>query len=276
MHLITGLTGSLGTALCDNILVNTNHTIIGTYCNDCKYAQFNCLYSKYINTRIFLYKTNLIDTKAFEHKLLTIFKNHKIDYVIHCAAMKYVNICEDNINDVISANISSSEVLVQIAKNNNVKNLIGLSTDKTIQPTNFYGMSKLCMEHIILKYGFGVYRGVNFFNSSGSVIDLWKLQTNQKKKIKCNKDCYRYFITLDKAAKDILQNIDSKTIILPDNIMYINIGNLAEAFAKRYNVMIEYDHCDKTEKNVEDIDSSILFTEIDVDGCETLFSKYLT
>ena len=46
----------------------------------------------------------------------TIFDENKIDCVIHCAAIKYIDICEENMNECIKVNITGTYNLCHQAK----------------------------------------------------------------------------------------------------------------------------------------------------------------
>ena len=74
-----------------------------------------------------------------------------------------------------------SEVTYNLASKYGISDVISISTDKAINPSNIYGMSKRLMEEMSLENGFTVVSGVNFFGSTGSVLDIWFEQVNADK-----------------------------------------------------------------------------------------------
>ena len=69
-----------------------------------------------------------------------------IDYVIHAAALKHVNLGEYNPMEVVKTNIVGAQNIVDTCLDKKIKNVIALSTDKASSPINLYGASKLCSD----------------------------------------------------------------------------------------------------------------------------------
>ena len=110
-----------------------------------------------------------------------------VDIVVHAAALKHVTAAEYNPFEFIKTNVLGSQNIVDACINNNVSNVIALSTDKAVAPANLYGASKLCSDKIFLSANnikgsknikFSVVRYGNVFVSRRSVI---KIFLNQKK-----------------------------------------------------------------------------------------------
>src|SRR5688572_20597569 len=66
-----------------------------------------------------------------------------IDTVVHAAAMKHVPIAEYNPTECIRTNINGAENLIQACLENDVQDVVALSTDKAAAPINLYGATKL-------------------------------------------------------------------------------------------------------------------------------------
>ena len=66
-----------------------------------------------------------------------------VDYVVHAAALKQVNIAEYNPMECIKTNIGGAENVVKAAISSNVARVIALSTDKASDPISLYGATKL-------------------------------------------------------------------------------------------------------------------------------------
>lgn len=270
--LITGITGFLGRNLVKHIKKHSlSYNICGIGNSEKKIVFF-----KRTHPEIKVYKMNISD-EDFKNCLRTIMKKENIHYVIHSAAMKYVEICEHNPIETIKTNVLASKVIIDLCIESKVKNLLCLSTDKSNTPFNIYGMSKNIMERMVLSEGYSIYQGANFFGSDGSVIDIW---FNQK----CNNipltvtdlNHVRYFNDIEHICDKIIKGLDKKCIILPDYVYKIQLGTLLTAFQKKF----EYNKVQlmgKTtyEKAIEELDPSITdIRELDIDGTLTLLNDY--
>ena len=73
-----------------------------------------------------------------------------VDIIIHAAALKHVPISEYNPTEFIKTNIIGSQNIIEASLNNNVSNVIALSTDKAVSPLNLYGATKLVADKLLL------------------------------------------------------------------------------------------------------------------------------
>jgi len=109
---------------------------------------------------------------------------HRVDYVIHTAALKHVNILEYNPSEAIATNIIGTQNVVDAAIDQRVEKLLLISTDKSANPTSLYGATKLCAEKITVGGNFygspntklSAIRFGNIFGSRGSFVELIKRQ----------------------------------------------------------------------------------------------------
>lgn len=201
-------------------------------------------------------KTYLIDlsSERFGTDIDSIIKTHNINYIIHSAAMKHVDICQENPIMALRVNTIASDTLIKIAKHNNVTNLVALSTDKSNNPCNIYGIAKYIMQENVLANGYSVYQGANLFWSDGSVLDIWFNQYIKNKPLTIrNPNHIRYFNTIDHVCDKIFKNINKKgIIILPDRVYVIKLGDLFETFGEYFKyqssqIIDQYDY----EKEIE-------------------------
>lgn len=254
--LITGITGFLGRNLVNYIqnIKKMDCNIIGTAYSESKYAYFKKQFPSV--------KSYMVDLGSSDigSDLETIIKKHDINYIIHCAAMKHVDICQENPVRAIKVNTIASHIIIDLAKKYNIKNMIALSTDKTNNPCNTYGMAKFIMQENVISNNFSVYQGANFFWSDGSVLDVWLNQVAKKRPITIrNSNHTRYFNTIDHVCEKIMENIDEKNkIILPDYVYVINMKDLLDAFCQYFNyynveTIPEYDY----EKNIEELKDDV-------------------
>lgn len=246
--LITGITGFFGKSFCHYLSTRDNYTIIGTAHSEHKLAHF-----KKSNPQVKVYVIDLA-SERIESELTHIVNDHQIDYIIHAAAMKHVDICQDHPLMAHQVNAVASDILMKVAKRHKVKNVIGLSTDKANNPCNTYGMVKYIMQESLLANNYSVYQGANFFWSDGSVLDIWFNQYIRSKPLTLrNANHVRYFNTIYHVCDKIYHHLNAtKTIILPDYVYVICLNDLLEAFKEYFN----YHHVESTpayhyEKQVE-------------------------
>ncbi len=239
--LIIGITGFLGRNLSKMLWFKykEKYKIIGTGLSPNKINQFKITRRNWGAVEDDI-PCHCIDIVYDMDKLDFIMKNNKIDYIIHCAALKYIDIAEKDPSKCIDINIVGTKNIITLANKYNVDNLVALSTDKANVPINTYGMTKYLMEQMILQYNYSIYQGVNFFWSDGSVLDIWYRQIRRKEKL-CVTDLNqeRYYSSVEDICNDIINNISTKKIVItPTNIFKIKLNDL-------FNSMIQFFNYDK-------------------------------
>ena len=176
--LITGGTGSLGTALTRRIFRDySNVKRVVIFSRD-EQKQFQMAQefpeSKYPAIRYFIG-----DIRDFS-RLKRALKD--IDLVIHTAAMKHVHIAEYNPMECIKTNVLGAENLINACLDTEVKKVVALSTDKAAAPINLYGATKLTSDKLFIAANnirgrndidFSVVRYGNVMGSNGSVIPFF-------------------------------------------------------------------------------------------------------
>ena len=73
-----------------------------------------------------------------------------VDYVIHAAALKQVPAAEYNPTECIKTNVHGAENVIQAALENDVSQVVALSTDKAANPINLYGATKLASDKLFV------------------------------------------------------------------------------------------------------------------------------
>ena len=165
-----------------------------------------------------------------------------VDVAIHAAALKQVDTAEYNPSEFIQTNIIGTQNIVDVAINQNVRKVIGLSTDKASSPINLYGATKLCAEKIILAANnikgkknitFSVARYGNVTSSRGSVIPRFYEQKKRGELQITDTRMTRFNISLQESADFVLKclkNSKGGEVFIPKMASY-NILNLAKALA---------------------------------------------
>ena len=172
-----------------------------------------------------------------------------VDYVVHAAALKQVDIAEYNPMECIKTNIGGAENVVKAALSTKVVKVISLSTDKASDPINLYGATKLTSDKIFVSANniaggknptrFSVVRYGNVAGSRGSVVPIFKNLIDQgSKELPITDDkMTRFWITLDQAVEFVLKSFEMMLggeIFVP-KIPSIKIVDLAKAMAPKLN-----------------------------------------
>lgn len=176
--LITGGTGSFGNHFVEYALKHYKPKKIIIYSRD-EYKQFvmQNKFKEYTNIlRFFI--GDVRDKARFNRAL------NGVDYVIHAAAMKQVPACEYNPIEAIKTNINGAMNIIDgVLDAPSVKKVVALSTDKSVNPINLYGGTKLVSDKLFTAanayvgnrdLSFSVVRYGNVAGSRGSVIPFFK------------------------------------------------------------------------------------------------------
>jgi UDP-N-acetylglucosamine 4,6-dehydratase len=142
-----------------------------------------------------------------------------VNYVIHAAALKHVDVCAYNPEEAKKTNVDGAINVVNAAINSGVQKVLAISSDKAVNPTNTYGASKLLGDYLFTdgnvlsgKGGtkFSVIRFGNFIDSSQSVIPYFNKLKNDRSGVLPITDCRmtRYFISLENAVECALKSLE--------------------------------------------------------------------
>ncbi len=234
--LITGGTGTFGKAFLKKIINKfPNIPRIVIYSRD-EYKQWEMMndfpLDKFPQLRFFL--GDIRDFKRFSIAL------NGIDTVIHAAALKQVPAAEYNPIEFIRTNVLGTENIVQACLDNEVKQVISLSTDKAAAPINLYGATKLCADKLIIAANnilgskdikFSVVRYGNVLGSRGSVIPLFLEKSKQGEIPITDINMTRFNISIDEAVNFVITVFDDALggeIFVPKLASY-KIKDVAEA-----------------------------------------------
>jgi len=138
-------------------------------------------------------------------RIYTVTKD--IDIVFHAAALKQVPTVESHPYEAVKTNIFGAYNVVKASVARKVKNVIAVSTDKSVKPVNAMGMTKALQEKIILSDDltkdttkFCCVRYGNVLGSRGSVIPLWNSKIDSKQPLPItHKEMTRFLLTLSDA-----------------------------------------------------------------------------
>ncbi len=209
--LVTGAGGSIGSELCRQIIQLNPKRLLLLELNE--YALYNIRDElKYFDSKKI---TSLLANIQDQSNLETILETFKVETVYHAAAYKHVPLVEENICEGIKNNVFGTISVVKACINKKVSNLVFISSDKAVRPTNIMGASKrlaeMCMQGICEQFSnnisnFSIVRFGNVLESSGSVIPKFKNQIKEGGPVTLtHKDVTRYFMTVNEAAQLVIQ-----------------------------------------------------------------------
>lgn len=210
--LVTGAGGSIGSELCRQIIKLKPNKLLLLDLNEFSlYKIEDELKNKQNNIKIISLLMNVQD----QEKLERIFEIFKVDTVYHSAAYKHVPLVEENICEGLRNNVFSTLAVTKASVSKKVSNLVLISSDKAVRPTNVMGVSKriseLCMQGVYdntknIITNFSIVRFGNVLKSSGSVIPKFKKQINEGGPVTLtHKEVTRYFMTVTEAAQLVIQ-----------------------------------------------------------------------
>ena len=226
--LITGGGGSIGSELFKQINLYNPKQIVVLDNNENHIYNLH-LYLKEIKSN---FNCRLILASACDKKIINnLFNTYKFDLVFHAAAYKHVPIVEENIIAGLKNNIFSTKLIADASIKYRVKNVILISSDKAVRPTNLMGVSKRISELIFKSSNlnksnnctiFSMVRFGNVLESSGSVVPLFKKQIADGGPVTLtHRDITRYFMTIKEAVQLLLQ---SPTISKGGEILLLEMG----------------------------------------------------
>ena len=229
--LITGGTGSLGNKLVEKLLPFEPKKIIIFSRNEKVQHEMRM---KYPNLEYRL--------GAVEDYNAVMLATYGVDIVFHCGATKHVNIGEIQPIQTCNVNVIGSMNVVSAAIKNNVKTVVGISTDKACNPYNVYGLTKHLMERMFFEANkksdtkFFIVRYGNVLGSNGSVVPFWINAAKKDETLKVtDPNMTRFYFTLDDAVDLIFDSLkDGDTsVIYSIKMAALKLGDLAEVISSK-------------------------------------------
>ena len=236
--LITGGTGSLGTALTKKLLQTNVDTIRIFSRDELKQVQM----SSSINDDRLRF---LIGDVRDKNRLSRALKD--IDIVIHAAALKQVPVIEYNPFESVKTNVYGSQNLIESCLDNGIEKALAVGTDKAVSPFNTYGATKFLMERLFISANY--YKGNNDINfqcvrygnvlgSRGSLVPTLVNQIKSGKKVTItDPNMTRFNITMDDALELIFRALRDGTggeVFIPKLKAY-KIADMRDAIKELLN-----------------------------------------
>jgi len=235
--LITGGTGSLGTALTKHLLKNKVDTIRIYSRDEWKQTQMK---SEINDKRLRFLIGDVRDKPRLERAM------EDIDIVFHTAALKHVPVAEYNPFEFVKTNVYGTQNVIEACLDNKVEIALGIGTDKAVSPLNTYGATKLLMERLFISANY--YKGLrktrfvcvrygNVLGSRGSIVPLFVEKISKGQKIPItDENMTRFNITMSQALDLVFRAAKSGQggeIFIP-KLMAYKVADMKDAIMKLF------------------------------------------
>ena len=205
--LITGGTGSIGHGLIKQ-LIKFKPKQIRIFSND--ENSIVEIKESIGNNKIFQFMVGDVRDKD---RLNLAIRN--VDIIFHAAAMKHIDICEQNPFDAVKTNVVGTSNILEASIIEEVEKFVFISTDKATNPSTTLGGSKLLAERLTLDAGtyigkgktkFAIVRFGNVLGSRGSVFQIFQKQIQNLMPLTVtDARMTRFIMSISEASKMILK-----------------------------------------------------------------------
>ena len=181
-----------------------------------------------------------------------VLARHGIDTVFHAAAYKHVPIIERQPEQGVETNVFGTLNVVRAAIDAGVRDVVLVSTDKAVRPTNAMGATKRVAEMILQAMTreqsttrLSMVRFGNVLGSSGSVVPKFKRQIAAGGPVTLtHPDITRFFMTIPEAAQLVLQAgaiAEGGDVFVLDMGEPVRIADLARSMVHLYGRSLRED-----------------------------------
>jgi O-antigen biosynthesis protein WbqV len=207
--LVTGAGGSIGAELCRQV------------------AAFHCAHLTMLDfSETSLFEIDREMSETYPHmsrhavlcdvrnaaRVTQSFTSEKPDLVFHAAALKHVSMVEQHPCEGVLTNVIGTWNVAEASKASGAGQMVLISTDKAVDPTNVMGATKRLAESVIQAQQnagqgarFSAVRFGNVLGSGGSVVPIFKSQIERGGPVTVtHPDMERFFMTIPEASQLVL------------------------------------------------------------------------
>lgn len=204
--LITGGTGTFGSRLAQIVAANFGCKAIRIFSRD-ELKQHD-MRQRLADDRVRYFIGDVRDPERVARAV------QGVDIIIHAAAMKQVPTCEYNPFEAVKTNILGAQHIIDAAIDQQIQQVMAVSTDKAVNPINLYGATKLCAERIFVQGNsyagprptrMSCVRYGNVLGSRGSVVPVFLEQRRQGTVTVTDERMTRFWLTVDQAVWFVLK-----------------------------------------------------------------------
>jgi len=213
--LVTGAGGSIGSELCRQILKLKPQTLL--LVDQSEYALYEIHQELLEKVQALgegaVQLVPLLASVRDAERMREVITTWSPDTIYHAAAYKHVPLVEHNPAEALKNNVYGTRTVAQLAAEHGVSDVVLVSTDKAVRPTNIMGASKRLAELVLQamaaepsKTTFSMVRFGNVLGSSGSVVPKFRQQIKNGGPITLtHPEVTRFFMTIPEAAQLVIQ-----------------------------------------------------------------------
>ena len=222
--LVTGAAGSIGSALCRQIIEYRTGKLV---CVDQSERGLELLQRELLDRGIQTGIVALVADVGDVDAMQQCFSAHQIEFVFHAAARKHVPEMESKEVEAVTNNIFALASLLDVAEEHSCRAFVLISSDKAVNPASVMGATKRAGELILASRPLKTMRCVsvrfgNVLGSSGSVVPILQDQLRRGQPLTItHADARRLFMTSREAVSLLLQAF---TIGSPGDILVLEMG----------------------------------------------------
>lgn len=253
--LITGAGGSIGAELCRQVAnFNCARLILLDFSETALFEIEREMRETFPNIAI---KAVLCDVRSAA-RTQAVFARERPDLVFHAAALKHVSMVERHPAEGILTNVIGTWNVAEASRACDAGQMVLISTDKAVDPTNVMGATKRLAEAVIQAQQttgdgarFSAVRFGNVLGSSGSVVPIFKSQIERGGPVTVtHPDMTRFFMTIPEAAQLVLhatatchldERRDSRLFLLEmgEPVSIMDLAQQMIALSGRKNIDVE-------------------------------------
>ncbi|WP_304166187.1 polysaccharide biosynthesis protein, partial [Phenylobacterium aquaticum] len=155
-------------------------------------------------------KAALVDVRN-TNRVKACFLSEKPDLVFHAAALKHVSMVERHPSEGVLTNVIGTWNVAEAARASGAAQMVLISTDKAVDPSNVMGATKRLAESVIQAQQtgqgtrFSAVRFGNVLGSAGSVVPIFKSQIDRGGPVTVtHEEMARFFMTIPEATQLVL------------------------------------------------------------------------
>jgi len=225
---VSGAGGSIGQEICRQIIKLNPKKLILLELSEPSLFQIYSELETIIKEKNIL--VPILGNASNKNLVKSIFKKYSVNTIFHAAAYKHVPLVELNPLEGLSNNIYSTKTICECAAELNLDNVVLISSDKAVRPSNIMGCSKRISELIVQAFAslnyktiFTMVRFGNVLFSSGSVVPLFINQIKNGGPITItDSKITRYFMTIPEAVQLVMKTIE---LSKGGDIFLLDMGN---------------------------------------------------
>lgn len=242
--LVTGGTGSIGGAMVDALLGSAPQAVRVISRDDSKQFELAQRHRHAAALRMLI--GDVRSRERMERAM------SGVDLVFHAAAMKHVPASEYNPFEATATNVIGTQNVIEAAIDAGVERVLGVSTDKAVDPTNVMGATKLLAERLLAaaeaykgaaRTRFASVRFGNVIGSRGSLVPLIRGQVARGGPVTVTEpEMSRYMMPLADAVRlcfAAMARMEGGEVFIL-KMPRVRVGDLVEVLVEAYAPLFGY------------------------------------